>query len=330
MRKVFAVVVLLAALVLAAFAGRSVWAGEPETVVVDKVPIPGPTIDPIIDDDQQQESSERPAGPAEHQDAKDETPPGVSEDDVEQIETSDPAGIGPPRPLGGAQLLSCTTHLVQNFSTRATGSKVSMPVVHYTVSSPGTLDAIRNLFNTPSFGASSHDLLEPSGRCVHIVPYDKKAWTQGAFNSVADSVEIICCTSDPSRSWWRAQPIIAKSLLASWIVDRLRARGLPPKLVNPEGCTPLAGYTDHRRLECGNTHTDVGANFPWDIVGEQVRTLYQTASTVLVWRAVAGAVLVQRPRYRAVIGWLRDHPRRVARAEREHGAVRLVRVRVAA
>ena len=172
----------------------------------------------------------------------------MSEADVEEIEESRPEDLGPPLPVGGAQLLSCTSNPVRNFSTRAAGSVVSMPTLHYTVSTPGTLDAIRGLFDDPNFAASSHTLLEPSGRCVQIVPFSKKAWTQGAFNSVADSVEIICCRTDPSRAWWLAQPIIAKSLLASWIVDRLRARGLPPKLVDPIGCEPLAGWTGSRPL----------------------------------------------------------------------------------
>lgn len=308
------------------------WGSEesstPETTTVVEVPIPN-SIDPTIDPDQQQTSEQRPAGIDEHEDAKDETPPGVSQTDVKKINEARPAGLGKPLPLGGAENISCRLHQVVNFNDRAPGSRVSQIIVHYTVSAPGTLDAIWNLFNTPSFAASSHILLEPSGRCEQLVPYSKKAWTQGAFNSVSDSVEIVCCRSDPTRDWWLAQPIIKNGILASWIVDRLRARGLPPKLVNPVECTPLAGFTDHLRLECGNSHTDVGRNFPWTKLTNQVQALYNAGQTKMVWRVVSGGtILVQRGLYRGAARWLRLHPRIVSLAERRNGSVNLRRVSV--
>ena len=324
------ILVVALAIVAAGFAIALSTGSEPspETVTQEVVPIPGVTPSVILDANQQQESLDRPAGVAEHQDAKDEMPPGVTPAELEEAQST-PPGIGEPKPLGGAQLLSCQDKPVQNFSERTAGTKVSMPVIHYTVSAPGTIDAIRNLFNTPSFGASSHDLLEPSGKCYHIVDYSKKAWTQGAFNSAADSVEIVCCTSDPSREWWLNQPIIKNGLLASWIVDRLRSRGLKPKLVNPVDCTPQAGWTDHERLECGNTHTDVGKNFPFTKVSNQVVALYNGSLVKSVWQATSGGKLLkQKPKYAELATWLKQHPGAVARAEKANDRVIVRRVTV--
>lgn len=302
---------------------------SPATETVVEVPIPGPD-DPTIDPDQQQTSSERPEGIDAHEDAKDETPPGVTPEELKKAKST-PPGVGKPKPVGGAQLLSCRDHFVRNFSDRAPNTKVSMFVLHYTVSSTASFDAIWNLFNTPSFGASSHYLLGVTGRCERLVPNTKKAWTQGAFNSVSESVEIVCCTSNPSRSWWLDQPIIKNNLLASLIVDRLRARGLPPNLVNPGACTPIAGFTDHNRLECGNTHIDVGSNFPFDVISTQVKKIYNAGSTISVWKALSGGkVLAQKRTYLRIVSWERNHPGIVRTAEAKNGSVVLKRVAIPA
>lgn len=318
--------------------------GETVTRTVAEVPLPGPTPDPTVDPDQtispaqKQAESNTARGPDIHEDAKDETPPGVTPADLEHLQGAQPSGLREPKPLGGAELLSCRQHLVRNFSDRAPGTTVSMTVIHYTVSSPGSLDAIRNLFDTPSFAASSHILLEPSGRCELIVPYAKKAWTQGAFNSVADSVEIVCCLTDPSTEWWKAQPIIAKGLLASWIADRAKARGLPPKLVNPVGCTPQAGWTDHLRLECSNTHVDVGQHFPFRLVSRQVRRFYFAGATEVVWQVRAGGKTLHTQRavkgppsgYTRTVRWMRNGgATEVRQAEKELGHVSVRKVAIA-
>lgn len=326
MNRLLVLVTMLAALMLAGCEfGSTEDAGPEATTTLVEAPIPGP--DPIIDSDQQQANHERPAGIDSHEDAKDETPPGVTPAEAEQaLET--PAEVGPPQPLGGAELLSCPFQGVRNFSSR-NGARVSMVILHYTVSAPGSLDAIQNLFDTSSFAASSHTGLELNGRCEQWVRYSDKAWTQGAFNPVGESVEIIARGTE-SRETWLDSPIIKNGLLASWIVDRLRANGLPPKRVNPDGCTAQAGWTDHDALECGNTHTDVQPNFPYAKVADQVVRLYNLATSRVVWRASSGGiVLVQRATYRKLVVWLRDHPARVARQERLHGRVVLTRLRVA-
>jgi hypothetical protein len=46
--------------------------------------------------------------------------------------------------------------------------------------------------------------------------------------------------------------------------------GIPIRRVDPIGCNFIPGYTDHNALECGNDHTDVLPNFPWDVLGKQL------------------------------------------------------------
>lgn len=285
MKRVLGVV----AAVLALIAG-----GVVVTVTVDdgdpatpprhiEIKVPGSA--PVqVDADQQQERPEQeeaaagthpgvsPAGavgPDVHEDARDETPAGIEPGEAAEIVNGETSGVGEPRPVGGAENLDCRRNLVRNRSSRG-GAKVKLVVLHYTVSRPGTLDVIRRLFDTPSFAASSHIGLEPSGRCELWVPYPEKAWTEGAFNPVGESVEIMAMGTEP-RSWWLAQPIISKGLLASWVRDRLRANGLPLRRVDPVGCAvQQAGWTDHDALECGNSHHDVQPAFPYDVLQRQI------------------------------------------------------------
>jgi hypothetical protein len=208
---------------------------------------------------------------ARHEDLADETPPGISREEADDALVT-PPGVGPGKAPAGAQNYRIERNYVRNHSPRAPGARVSMFVLHITVSAPGSGQAIRRLFDTPSFGASSTFGAELDGELYGWVPVHRKPWTQGAFNSVSESVEIV--TYLRTRAQWLEAPLIKRGILAALTADRLRARGLPPKLVDPVGCTPKAGYTDHDRLECGNNHVDVGTGFPWDVFGRQVRRAY--------------------------------------------------------
>lgn len=217
-------------------------------------------------------------GPDIHEDAVDETPPGITRS------MADDALVTPPNPLpnaieytplpqGGANDYNCAENFVRNHSPRATGVKVSQFVLHFTVSPPGSLRGIWSMFNNPASGASSHILLELDGECEYIVPWDRKAWTAGAFNSASEQAEIV--TNNLTRNEWKASPIIRDAILARIVASRLKARGLPARRVDPEGCTPQAGLTDHDALECGNNHWDVGPNFPWGELMRDVKQIYK-------------------------------------------------------
>lgn len=281
-------------------------------VVID----PGRQLGPL---EQRQDADPTPIdeGPGIHEDLKDESPPGAPADAAKEIRTFPTRGIGEPLPVGGAQNYSCPRRLVRNYSARAAGSTVKAFVLHYTVSRPGSLDVIRGLFDRPDFGASSNLGLEPSGRCELWVPFDQKAWTQGPFNSSAESVEIMALGTEP-RSWWLAQPILSKGILAAIVADRLRARGLPPRRVDPSGCSIAeAGWTDHNALECGMTHHDVSPGFPYDVFAAQVKRAYYGGNPIPIActdRNVEKVLARRYPKLRIVVdGELGDRARQAVR-----------------
>lgn len=246
--------------------------GKADQVVIPLPATSGAPAHTVVADKDHQAAAQKPGAPEgvlAHEDAVDELPPGVTPKMAATARRTVPAG--PPVELGGAQVYSCPDRFVRNYSSRHGVTAIQF-VIHYTVSAPGSMPAIWRLFDTPSFGASSDYLLELKGDCLHIVPFGFKSWTQGAMNPPSRSVEI--ASYDMTRAQWLASPIISRGILAGLIADNLKRMGSPPKLVDPVGCTPLGGWTDHRRLECGNDHTDVGNNFPFDVVQQQVIRSY--------------------------------------------------------
>jgi N-acetyl-anhydromuramyl-L-alanine amidase AmpD len=236
--------------------------------------------DPVVDRDQQLEPDEQAeaakshadlAGNVDlHEDARDETPPGVPAGALQAgrafEERQATTQLTNPAPPVGAQNYSCRAHPVGNQSA-LTQSRVGV-ALHFTVG--GTIESVWRLFDTGSYGASSNYGISLTGRCEQWVPDGRKAWAQLAANSAYISIEIT--TNDLTRAQWLAAPVIKHGILASLVRDKLRAIGAPAKLVDPVGCNWTAGVTDHSRLECGNTHWDVGKNFPWDVFMRQVRS----------------------------------------------------------
>jgi hypothetical protein len=279
--------VLLATLLTLAAGGGAVVAiavrdddqgGRPDHSSV-RVVIPAPpgghaqivTVDPDQSLSPAEQQADAHAGVADlHEDMRDESPgkPGLSNPPA--ATKTIPKDIGPPVDLGGAQIYSCPDRYVRNYSART--QKAVMFVLHYTVSVPGSFDAIRRLFDTSSFAASSDFLMELAGRCGRLVPPNGKAWTQLSFNGPSRSVEIV--SYDMTRGQWLNAPIVKKGILAQLVADNLKQMGAPPRFVDPVGCTPQGGFTDHEHLECGNNHTDVGKHFPWDVFKQQVTRAY--------------------------------------------------------
>lgn len=214
-----------------------------------------------------------------HEDARDETPPGVDPADIEHgavnTEAIAQSEMIPPAEPAGAQNYSCSQHPVVNQSGLT--HRIIGVALHFTVSAAGSHEGVWRLFNTPSFGASSTFLWEPlTNLCWQLVPLDRKSWAQLTANSFYWSIEIV--TNNLTRAQWLATPMIKQGKLAALVADLLHKAGAPPNLVDPVGCTFLPGVTDHSRLECGNTHWDVGPNFPWDVFMREVREHYYGAS----------------------------------------------------
>lgn len=236
-------------------------------------PEPVPRIEAPDRDNQQEAHPERDRGALVHEDARDEKPPGLTEAEKDRGELATKQAaredLKPPAEVGGAQGYSCPSAPVRNFSSR-NGARPTEVVLHFTVSPPGTLDAIRRLFNTPSFGASSHYGFELfNGRCQQWVGESKKAWTNGAANPRTVTIEVI--SNDRTRAQWLSTPALKNGSLAALVRDIAKRYGIPLKLVDPAGCNFVPGITDHARLECGNTHFDMGRGFPWDVFMRQVQ-----------------------------------------------------------
>lgn len=242
---------------------------------------PGPAAPVVIDtnttkqpDEAQVTDAPAAEGLGIHEDSRDETPPGVTpaEDDRVDRLADEIADDLDPKPVGGAQNYSCARQPVVNQSALS-AARVGV-ALHITVSDPGSLDAIQSLFNRPSFGASSNYGFELyNGRCEQWVPENRKAWTQGAFNSSYVSIEII--SKLRTTQSWLDTPALKNGTLAALVRDIANRHGAPLKLVDPSGCTPIAGITDHDRLDCGNDHVDVGNvapnAFPWVFFIRQVQ-----------------------------------------------------------
>jgi hypothetical protein len=246
------------------------------------VPAPAGSTPVVVDADNELQADEaaEAKGPAAaggergadfHEDTRDETPPDVTPTQLEQgrEKTGELADkqLLPPE-SGGAQAAGCARRPVVNQSG-LNGRRVGT-ALHFTVSDPGSLNAIRGLFDRPSFGASSNYGFELfTLACQQWVPETRKAWAQGAANSAYVSIEIV--TRDRSRASWLATPAFKTGRLAALVRDITLRAGAPLKLVDPVGCVFAPGITDHERLECGNSHWDVGRNFPWDVFMRQVR-----------------------------------------------------------
>lgn len=184
-----------------------------------------------------------------------------------KFDTKGERPLGKVPTTGGAEpsQAGCRTRLISNNISARTASP-SLFVEHYTVSlnRPGwdDMNAIWNWFNNPSSQVSSHYIIDWEGNCYLIVPESVKAWTQGAFNSSAISIEFIA-TGNESQAAWSKKGDAGLRKGAKVTAASMKRHDIPLKFVNPVGCTVVSGYTDHDRLECDNSHHDVAPNFPW-------------------------------------------------------------------
>lgn len=167
---------------------------------------------------------------------------------------------GPPVPeettLASPEQPGCETRLVRNFSSR-NGQSPRLWVLHYTVSAnrPGRsdVDGITAFFNNSASQASSHYVIDNEGNCNLIVPEIQKSWTEGSFNPVSISVEVINTGSESSYAG-----TAGLDKLAHVIADSAARWKIPVQRGATSGCTVTrAGIVDHDSLACGNNHTDI-------------------------------------------------------------------------
>lgn len=72
-----------------------------------------------------------------------------------------------------------------------------------------------------------------------------------------------------TRQQWLDKAAKAIGVAAYLAVQDCQKRGIPIKVIKPPYLSDPPGISDHRyctdHLKDGNTHTDVGHNFPWDV-----------------------------------------------------------------
>jgi N-acetyl-anhydromuramyl-L-alanine amidase AmpD len=190
------------------------------------------------------------------------TPPAVIQKDKQQP-------LVKPRPAAGAQIYSCHQAFGGHLWSSRNGVRPTEFVVHYTAGN-GTPESIDSFFRRERGSASSTYLLALNGHCLQEVPESEKPWTQLAANPTSISVEIVTTGYNVSRAQWLAAPIFSKGILAALMRDSMRRHGIPLRHVDPAGCNFVPGWTDHNGLECGNNHTDVRPNFPYDVLQRQL------------------------------------------------------------
>lgn len=198
---------------------------------------------------------------------RDETPPGIPEKTLEAgQQAGDQAAAGAQvtdsaLPVAGAQNYSVRQdfkgHVYGDFSP---GVTPSMFCVHYTVSSNvagwGDVTGTQGYFIRTRVGSATY-IGDFEAHFLQMTPLSNKAWTQGPFNPFCRaSIEIIA-TGRETRAQWLASPLIKQGKLASLMRDVMTKYHIPLRFVDPKGCTPIPGWTDHNHIECGNDHFDV-------------------------------------------------------------------------
>lgn len=108
---------------------------------------------------------------------------------------------------------------------------------------------------------------------VDVVNTDLASWSVGNSNDRA----INLCFASSYAAWTRAQWLQqskAIDVAAYLCVQDCVKYGIAPNVIPPPYNSDPPGVSDHRyctqHLKDGNTHTDVGDNFPWDVFATAV------------------------------------------------------------
>lgn len=183
----------------------------------------------------------------------------------------------PPLPTAGATqgVPGCRTLFVQNQSSR-NGVRPQQVWLHYTVSHnvPGWADvlAVVHLFDTRSFQASSHFVIDAEGNCAYIVPIENKSWTEAAANPFAVGIEVIDFGNEPT---YMGTAGYAKLGQVSLTISQ--RTGIPIVQGIVRGCVPIKrGFVQHADGGiCSGGHHDIN---PFSLV--QVIRLIQANAHV--------------------------------------------------
>lgn len=161
-------------------------------------------------------------------------------------------------------------------SSSRNGATVRLVALHTT---EGIMRAT-GLRDWASWAGSSHASCDETGTLLEgaadgFVDYSRAAWTLRAGNPISDNLEM-CGWAHWTRTEWLARPALLEGA-ATWVARRCVARNVPPVLLTPaQVAAGHRGVIEHYTWTVGmsdGTHSDVGPNFPWDVVLPRARQL---------------------------------------------------------
>jgi N-acetyl-anhydromuramyl-L-alanine amidase AmpD len=108
--------------------------------------------------------------------------------------------------------------------------------------------------------ASSHVIVDGDGHSARLVPDERKAWAQAAYNPFALAIEQIGIAA--SERWTRDE--IRET--ARWIARWSKKYGIPIRTgAVSGGLVTRSGVVTHKMLgPLGGGHVDPGPRFPFD------------------------------------------------------------------
>lgn len=141
-------------------------------------------------------------------------------------------------------------------------SPVDVLVLH-TAEGAANAVALGHYFATTDRKASAHSGVD-DGRRVDYVPFGDTAYAAPGANADGEHLELCGFAQWSARDWHAHGGMLEQA--AAWLVERCRARGIPPVILGPaELRANKRGITRHldvTRAFRRSTHTDPGDNFP--------------------------------------------------------------------
>lgn len=159
-----------------------------------------------------------------------------------------------------------------NYQSRG-NARVRLIILH-TAEGARDVTSLGNYLQNPAVEASYHVAFDDN-RMEQYVPYQYESWATLSANPISDSG---CCCGFAAwtRDEWLNEHSNMLELAAQWVASRCAARGVPivhlslsevaACKANPNHPGGVIGHWDWTRGAQDGTHTDPGANFPWDWV----------------------------------------------------------------
>jgi len=160
------------------------------------------------------------------------------------------------------------------------GSRPVNLVALHTAEGARTAASLGAYFWRADIQASSHVGIDASNT-MQYVPYERAAWTLRSGNPISDNAEM-CAFAGFTRAEWLStgtvrgcvNPRAILDRAAAWARSRCLARGIPMRKITPaDVAAGRPGIIAHWDWTIGmrdGSHTDPGANFPWDYFIQKV------------------------------------------------------------